>query len=246
MPQGEQLERKQVTLLEAKAGDDGHGWLEGYASVKNNVDSYGDVIVDGAYKNLDQFIKSGWSGFNHEGVVGTIETAFEDAKGLFVRVAFHSDEDSQKVRIRTKERLERGKDVGMSILYQTLEASRGEREGKEVRELKAIAMAEAGCVTLPANVAATVAAVKSGSGTRLDDEIGAVLELAGDLQKRFVALGDERKNGLSDERKADVRAIAKAMSELADSLTDEPEPTTMATEDQVAELAASLVAAGVI
>lgn len=221
------VETKQVSFLEAKMADEGNGSLTGYASVKNNVDSYGDVILDGAYKNLDTLTKLGWSGFNHSSKpVGMVTVAREDAKGLYVEIEFHSTAEAQEVRKIAKERMEKGLDLGMSIMFKTMDSSWGERDGDEVRELKAIEVVEAGFVMMPANTAATVTGVKSGSGTRLDDQVKAARELCDDLAKRLSDLTDERKNGLSDERKAEARDIRDkwiSVCELIDAKSDDPE-----------------------
>ncbi|MEG1653460.1 MAG: HK97 family phage prohead protease, partial [Hafnia sp.] len=70
-------------------GDGLQGIFEGYASVFGNVDSDGDVILAGAFKNtLAQQTRKVAMFFNHrawEIPVGKWEALQEDTKGLLVR-----------------------------------------------------------------------------------------------------------------------------------------------------------------
>lgn len=214
-----------LALVDVKMsdGDSGNGVLEGYASVKNVVDSYGDVIRDGAYSNIDELIKNGWSGVNHDGNVGYFLDAKEDNKGLWVKVAYHSDPESQKARKQVQERLAAGKGVGMSIMYRTIERSDGEIDGMTVRELKKIEVVEAGAVWLPAAKQAQVTGVKQGSGVPLDQQFKAARESAADLAGRVSELNEMRKNGLNQEVREQAREMATKWSEIADALDGKAE-----------------------
>src|SRR6185437_2233995 len=77
---------KSLPFVEVKAtGGDGSEF-EGYCAAFNNVDSYGDVILPGAFaKSLPDFLKNGQICFNHGPVIGVPLAAHEDAKGLFVK-----------------------------------------------------------------------------------------------------------------------------------------------------------------
>lgn len=88
------IERKNLLLsmheVNLKASGDGYSF-EGYASKFNGVDSYGDTILPGAYKNaLSDLRKNGRSPkmfFNHKSwdlPVGKWTKASEDDDGLFV------------------------------------------------------------------------------------------------------------------------------------------------------------------
>lgn len=243
MPEG--LERKDLPIFEAKMIAEDNGYLTGYAAVKGNVDSYGDVIVDGAFVKLDEMLKSGYSGFNHGSEpVGWFEEAKEDLKGLFVKIAFHSTEEAQKIRKIIQERLAAGKDVGMSIMYRTLDSSWGEREGKEVRELKAIEVKEAGFVTIPANVSATVTSVKGGSGISLDEKYEAARASVDDLISSYSDLNEKCEGELSAGRVAKIEEMHQKWGGLLESVKAkaQKEEPAMATEEDVALLAQRLSA----
>lgn len=248
MPPGTELETKTLPLLESKMSEEGHGTLEGYASVKNEVDSYGDVILDGAYANLEELKSSGWSGFNHEGAVGWIVEAYEDQKGLFVKIAFHSDPESQSVRTKIKERLEAGKKVGMSIMYRTVEASYATRDEKEVRELKKIETVEAGAVLLPAAKSATVASVKDGSGTSIGEDFEAARELAEKVHGRLSDLNATCDGELTAGRKKMVEEMAQKWADLRDAVNQksEEEDAQDATPEDIEAARLALLSSGVI
>lgn len=251
MPGTAKFETKSFNVLEMKyVEDDGRGYLEGYASVKNVVDSYGDVIVDGAYDGLTEMIKDSWSGFNHsDRPAAYCENALEDTKGLKVRLAFHSTEFGQETRTIAKERLEAGKSVGMSIMYRTLESEDSQVDGKSVRLLKKIQIAEMGIVMLPAAKSAQAISVKSGSGTPLDAQVGDVRERLEDLGSRLVDLHEKRDGKLPETRVAEWCAIAQKANEIATLLSKseaDEEPPAMADTDEVARLTAALTTSGVI
>lgn len=152
--------------LEIKRISD-EGILEGYASVKNEIDAYGDVIVDGAYSNLPEFVRDGFVavGHDHSSVpIGFVLEAKEDDHGLFVRMRFHSTKEAQAQRTVAQERMAAGKSVGLSIGYVALEWSWEDISGRRVRVLKKILVKEFSLVTMPAAQQALATGVKGGSG----------------------------------------------------------------------------------
>lgn len=159
------MERK-TNWLEIKSGTRGSlgSELSGYASVKHVVDAYGDVIEDGAYGDLEEFVRSGFVsvGHDHSGVpVGFVTSAKEDGKGLFVQMAFHSTQEALDAKTVAEERLAAGKRVGLSIGYLPREWTFETRDGRRVRLLKRIELKEFSLVSLPAAQGAIATAVKS-------------------------------------------------------------------------------------
>lgn len=159
------MERK-TCWLDVKTGSPGQlgNDLAGYASIKHEVDAYGDIILDGAYGDLDEFVKSGFVavGHDHIGVpVGYVTTAKEDRRGLFVSMAFHSTAEAQDAKTVAEERLSAGKRVGLSIGYLPLEWTFETRDGRRVRLLKRIELKEFSLVSLPAAQGAVATLVKS-------------------------------------------------------------------------------------
>ena len=100
--------------VECKGLDDEAGTVELYAAAFGNVDSANEVIQPGAFKNLNDFVDTGWLAVNHDWdrlPIATIDGAEQDAKGLKVKAHFHSTPEAQAVRTTIKERLARGKSV---------------------------------------------------------------------------------------------------------------------------------------
>jgi HK97 family phage prohead protease len=160
------MERKTLDLgLELK-GEDG-GEFSAYFATFHDVDKVGDRIEPGAFKNLDEFVKSGWIGLNHEHgrlPVAYPVSAVQDAKGLLVTGRYHSTKFAQEVRLVVKERKEAGKAVKGSIGYGVVPKTGSEKitvDGKSVRSLKEIDLAECSFVNRPANPAAELVHSKS-------------------------------------------------------------------------------------
>ena len=145
------LERKSLELGSGSLNDD--GILEGYASVKHEVDAYGDVILDGAYGDLEDFVRNGFValGHDHSGLpIGFVESALEDVKGLVVKMRFHGTEKGQSALLVAKERMRAGRSVGLSIGYLPRLWRFEERNGRRIRLLEQIELKEFSSVTMPA------------------------------------------------------------------------------------------------
>ena len=176
-----------------------------------------------------------------------IVDAHEDAKGLFVAVEFHSTQYAQDVRKVAQERAA-GMQLGMSIMYRTIESGYVTRDGDEIRELKGNRRIEAGFVMLPANQAATVTSVKGSSGaTSLGEDFEAAREL-GKAIGRVMDLKESASGDLTAGRIALVDDLYQKVGEWREAIQkktadDQPE---MATEEDVNEVRALLAASGVI
>lgn len=182
------MERK-TCWLEEKSGIGGEvvGGLQGYASIKNVVDSYGDVICDGAYGDLQEFVRTGFVAVGHDHVgipVGFVTEAKEDSRGLFVAMCFHSTSEAQSAQTMVDERLAAGKRVGLSIGYLPRVWDFEMREGRRVRLLKEIELKEFSLVTLPAATGAE--AIPGLKSERAD--LGSVLA----LEQRMSKLGFDK------------------------------------------------------
>src|SRR5687767_5359740 len=105
-------ERKFTALKEFSSLDEGPGGFEGYGNDTGVLDSYDDIVLPGAYANLQEFIQRGWTAPDHAwGVkdeIGIITDAREDERGLFFRSEFHPTADAQAVRAKAKNRLAKG------------------------------------------------------------------------------------------------------------------------------------------
>lgn len=152
------IEHKLLDVRSAEFKFDGEtGEFEGYASVFNGVDSYGDTIAPGAYKNTlgtrERSIKMRW---NHFGpVIGKWMEMREDAKGLFVRGSLTP---GHSVASDVHASLKHGAIDGLSIGFY---AKGYEEDDKGNRTLTDIELVEVSVVEEPADLGARIANVKS-------------------------------------------------------------------------------------
>lgn len=228
------LEHKRTTIQQGAVSDT--GMLVGYANVTGVLDRAGEVVVRGAYKNLEGFVADGFMAVGHDWLglpVGTIRDAREDDTGLWVEAEFHSTEDAQKARTVVAERLAAGKSVGLSIGYRVVADGYRDHEGQKVRHLDEVEVHEFSIVTVPANPQSMVSAVK-GIGMPLAAQSEAVLELLEDYVTRCEEVDGLRKHGLSDERLEQLQRVVDAAHKLL------PKPANVATvpDEELARLAA--------
>lgn len=180
------------------------------------MDRANEVIQPGAFKNLGEFVESGWLAVNHDWdrlPIATIDAAEQDGKGLRVRASFHSTPEAQAVRTTIRERLARGKSVKASIGYKVTEDEKIEVDGKSVRSLKGINLFEASIVNVPANPAATIQAAKSARTLTADEVVETLAGFAAELKAGRV---------LSSQNLAKIRSWAdkaRAVASLADEIT---------------------------
>lgn len=150
-----------------KSTDDRAGRITGLASVYGNVDSYGDIVVPGAFdETLRQ--KGGrvvvlWQHDTHEPIGKA--TLTDSAKGL--RCDIQLELGITKAR-DAYAAVKAGLVDGISIGYQTVR-DRVNRHG--TRELHEIDLWEISLVTFPANTAARIDSVRAADIDDLDPQL---------------------------------------------------------------------------
>jgi HK97 family phage prohead protease len=223
------MERKSLLLEVKSVGDDGAGYLQGYGAVKGNIDSYKDVIVDGAFDNLQTLIDEGFMGEAHawDKAVGMVMEAKEDEHGLWVKMDYHSTQDAQDLRTKVAERIAKGKKVGLSIGYYAKDAEEGEYKGERVRFLKKIEVFEVSVVLMPANDQATVLNAKSHSERRADQLENLTAQAESYIQRlqeiKSTGASDERVQKFTDELSAVAALCLDAIGDLSAKTEAEPE-----------------------
>lgn len=159
-----------IELVAFKAGpDDGleEGQFTAYASVFGNKDSYGDVVIPGAFaKDLARWEKSGnpiplLFGHNMSDPdynIGHVVKAEEDAVGLKVTGQL----DLENPKARQVYRLLKGRRINqMSFAYDEIESGPATHDGETVWELRELKLYEISVVTIGANSETEILAVKS-------------------------------------------------------------------------------------
>jgi phage head maturation protease len=93
--------------------------LRATISTVGNLDSYGDVILPGAFDGcLEQFVAEGFLAVGHDWddlPVGWIESAAMEGRRLVAVAKFHTTDEAQQARTVCIERLAAGKTVSTSI-----------------------------------------------------------------------------------------------------------------------------------
>jgi len=159
-----------IELVSFKAGpDDGleDGQFIAYASVFGNKDSYGDVVLPGAFaKDHARWEKSGnpiplLFGHNMSDPdynIGHVVKAEEDSVGLKVTGQL----DLENPKARQVYRMLKGRRINqMSFAYDEIESGPATRDGDDVWELRELKLYEVSVVTLGVNSETEILAVKS-------------------------------------------------------------------------------------
>lgn len=147
------------------------GVFVGYASVFGNVDSYGDVVVKGAFaKSLEKFGQAGdgipvlWGHRMDDPMmnIGSTVKAYEDDHGLRVEVQLDL---ANPTAVQVNRLIQQGRVKQMSFAYDVLDAAEGERDGSTVFELRELDIHEVSVVHVGANRLTELAAVKAAPET---------------------------------------------------------------------------------
>lgn len=207
-----------LTLKQAEEG--GARTFSGYASIKGNIDLDGDMIVDGAYRDIPAFIAEGalLAGHKTDAMgIGMVTDAREDSKGLWVEGQFFDTPDAIAVYSKLKARMDAGKSCPMSFGFMLNESSWVTESGREYRKITGLTPKEASFVVVAANPLAGVAAIKGITGMPPDEQLGALLDGFSDWKNRIKTFNEDRKQGLSDARIEQLASLTKELSELYES-----------------------------
>ena len=178
-------------------GEDQPGTFEGHGSIFGNVDSCGDIVVRGAFR--ESLTKNGlpamlWQ-HNMFEPIGVFTEVREDETGLYVKGQIEIESDMGK---RAYNLLKMGGLKGLSIGYRVQDFTVEQQNQRTVRKLEKLELLEISLVTFPANKMAVVTGVKS------LDQIGEIKEVEALLQAAGFS-GNEAKTIISK-----VKAFTKA------------------------------------
>lgn len=190
--------------FEIKALND-QGEFEGYAAVKGNVDAYGDIIENGAFKRTIRAKRQVPILFMHDPSkpVGLSTYMQEDEKGLYTRGKL--DVEGNETAKLVYSGLKAGYIDGLSIGYNVIQDGVNKRGNRLLKEIKLL---EYSLITkgFAANELAMVSGFKSSH----------------DYDRRLRELEDELKKRKSDEDEEDMPMdkFHKRISDIEDRMDD--------------------------
>ena len=209
---------KKDLSFEIKAVSD-DGLFSGYASVFDNVDSYGDIVRKGAFvESISEWEAKGkmppilW---NHDpsDPIGVYTKMQEDGKGLYVEGKLLID-DVPRAK-QTHALMKAGVIDGLSIGYRVKEYLYNVDE--EVTDLIKLSLREVSIVTFPANPETRIEAVKS----RLDagelptlSEFEKFLREAGFSKSQATAIAGHGLRKLLSDSVPEAKSIQNALNIL--------------------------------
>lgn len=211
--------------LEIKAADDA-GVIEGYGSTfGGEPDSYGDVIVPGAFsESLVRHKRQGtmplmlWGHNAGDLPIGNWLDMAEDGKGLWVRGQVDLDDPvGQRVHRAMKRKAVRGLSIGYEVIEKKIDPKR-----PGVRLLEKLDLWEISPVNFPANRRATVTAVKSildAGELPTVREFEGLLREAGFSKAKAVAIAAAATPHLRGDPEAKADDAAEIMRKLRAALT---------------------------
>lgn len=143
---------------EFKTMNDNDMEIEGYASIFGNMDSYRDIVENGAFtrtlKNNMKRIKMLWQHDVYE-PIGKPSELYEDSKGLYFKAKISKTDMGKKAYILMKDKVV----DEISIGYNTINYNYDKE--KDIRRLTEVRLLEFSPVTFASNPKAKISNVKS-------------------------------------------------------------------------------------
>ena len=215
--------RAPIQVKATETTEDGAGVVSGVASVWDNVDSYGDVMLKGAFADtIQEHADAGnripfvWGHETQDpfAYLGELTEVRETDEGLAFEAALDMD-NPKAVQVYKLLKARRVRDLSFGFIPR--DTSPSERDGVEVREVKSVELLEVSAVHVGANRAARVTEVRSQKAPEDTPD--------GDTPDGDTPAGgseDDPQDGedvtLSAEQFADLVAAAAALSQAADTL----------------------------
>jgi uncharacterized protein len=208
------MEYKSFAIEELKALDDEARTIEGYGSIFGNVDSYGDIVMPGAFAKSIKKRKPAmlWQ-HNSNQPIGVWDEIEETDKGLRLKgriIDTSLGDDAYKLA-------KAGALTGLSIGYSTVNYETDNT--KDIRKLLEVKLYEVSLVTFPANEKATITGVKAAHDTERDFEH--FLRDAGysrEAAKIITARGYKALSGQREAESEELQLLAEALDRFAPSL----------------------------
>ena len=235
------------STIELKTGpQDGldEGQFVAYASVFGNVDSYGDIVVKGAFANdLKRWEKSGNPIpllFGHNMVdpdfnIGHVVSAEEDEFGLKVTAQL----DLESPKAKAVYRMLKGRRINqMSFAYDVVDGEQVKVKGADVYEIRDMKLYEVSVVTVGANQETEILSVKQlptvADRLLADVKAGRVLSAKNESELRG-----------AHEALGRVLSVLDSTPSKSDSSASEPDPSRQSHDDSPVKSAPTIAPAEV-
>ncbi len=197
------------------------GEIEGYASVFNNIDLGGDIVMPGAFSKTISDGRVGvpilW-GHSMQELIGVNKEMREDSTGLYVKGELNLEVSrGREVYSLAKQ----GAVTGLSIGYQAVKYELREDDGKmwPTRLLKEVKLFEYSLTPVPMNEEARITRVKDFDGFIRDLKEGRTISKA--TRERLQRMADEITSLLAaDEAEADNEQGEPQKQALIEQLTN--------------------------
>ena len=217
------------------SGDAPDGTFQAYASVFNNIDSYGDIVRKGAFeRTLNEWAAKdnaklpvlwGHDMYDPFSNIGYVEKAKEDEHGLWIEGVL----DLENPKAAQVHRLLKGGRIDqMSFAFDTVQSKRATVDGVEVNELLDLTLYEVSVVPLGANQETEILLVKQQRGLLpVEVKAGRVLSAKneGALRAAYDSIGAVL-NALEDPKASDPGPVNDEEPPAAKS--EEPNRTSSA------------------
>lgn len=206
------LETKRLaTALNLKAVDPSGRTLEGYAAVFGNLDRTGDIIDRKAFDRTLRDNPDVQVFIGHRADTLPVGEAFDvsaDGTGLFTRVKIYDTPDGDALLEVARQRLARGKSLGMSIGYRTVrDRFDPKTKARHLLDVDLVEFSYLASPALAANPRAMVTAMKSRNGAsfeQIQDSLRAAVREQFGEQAELVSTFDEHLVVKSDRRTLEV------------------------------------------
>lgn len=193
------MEYKSFAIEELKATDEGR-IVEGFGSTFGNVDSYGDIVMPGAFAKSIAARKPAmlWQ-HRTDMPIGVWDEMEETKKGLFLKGRIFDTQMGEDAYKLAKGGALSGLSIGFSTKNYEIDSK------KNTRKLLELELFEVSLVTFPANEKATITGVKSRPETIRQFE--EYLREAGFSQKDATTIALHGFKALSDQGEPDEEVL---------------------------------------
>lgn len=195
------IKRLAFSFEEIKADDDART-VEGFASVFNNIDSYSDIVMPGAFAKSIVGRKPAmlWQ-HNSDKPIGVWDEMEEQKKGLYVKGRILPTTHGNDAYTLVKNGAVSGMSIGYSAKKWETDSTKG------VRKLTEVELYEVSLVTFPANEKAQITRVKANGEPWTQREFEEYLREGGFSHEAVKVITAKGFKALGNQREAEAEAL---------------------------------------